>query len=146
MGQKIEVDQSIKIEQTHADTRIGIVRGRQKLLVIIDAGLKRELLRLLRQRGVKDPHVRLFGIFLYLALSDSGILRPGDILVIDEEYPGQEGRLRDILASRLNIDRTLISFTRVGKRSEAHRVAYARRANRIIRYDMRDFRRILALL
>ena len=66
--------------------------------------------------------------------------------MIDEEYPGQEGRLRDMLASRLNIDRTLISFTRVGKRSEAHKVAYTRRADQIIRYDMRDFRRILALL
>ena len=143
---EVEVDQSIKIEQTHADTRIGVVRGRQKLLAIVDADLKRKLLSFLRRRNVKDPHIKLFGIFLYLALRDSGILRPGDILVIDEEYPGQENRLRDILASRLNIDRALISFTRIGKRSEAHRVAYTGRADQIIRYDMRDFHRILALL
>jgi len=50
------------------------------------------------------------------------------------------------LASKLNVDRALISFTRVGKRSEAHRVAYAGRADQVIRYGMRDFRRILALL
>ena len=43
MAVEVEVDQSIKIEQTHADTRIGVVKGHQKLLVVIDAGLKRKL-------------------------------------------------------------------------------------------------------
>ena len=42
------------------------------------------------------------------------MLKPGDILVIGEEYPGQENRLRDMLASRLSIDRALILFMRVG--------------------------------
>jgi len=74
---EVEVDQSIKIEQTHADTRIGIVRGHQKLLVIIDVDLKRKLLSFSRRRNVKDPHIKLFDIFLYLALRDSRILRPG---------------------------------------------------------------------
>ncbi len=43
MAVKVEVDQSIKIEQTHADTRIGVVRGHQKLLVIVDAYLSHTL-------------------------------------------------------------------------------------------------------
>jgi len=146
LGGTIVIDQSIKIEQTQADTRIGIVKGRRRLLVVIDARLKRTLLDFLRRRGVRNPHVRLFGIFICLALMDSGMLEPGNSIVIDEEYPGQEGRLRDMIASRLNIDRALISFARVGHRSEAHRVSYTGRADQVIRYDMRDFRRILALL
>ena len=110
----VEIDQSIKVEQTHADTRIGVVRGDEKLLVVVDADLKRKLLGLLRRRNVRAPHVRLFGVLLHLALRESKMLKPGDILVIGEEYPGQENRLRDMLASRLSIDRALILFMRVG--------------------------------
>ena len=64
--------------------------------------------------------------------------------MIGEEYPGQENRLRDMLASRLSIDRALILFMRVGKRSEAHKVAYRSR-NQVIRCSMRDFHRIVAV-
>ena len=66
--------------------------------------------------------------------------------MIGEEYPGQENRLRDMLASRLSIDRALILFMRIGKRSEAHKVAYTGQANQVIRYSMRDLHRIVAVL
>ena len=61
----IEVDQSIKIEQAHADTRIGIVKGNTSILVLVDARLKRVLLKPARLRGVRNPHMRLLAIILW---------------------------------------------------------------------------------
>jgi len=51
----IEVDQSIKMEQTHADTRIGIVKGSVSILVLMDSKLKRTLFEASRFKRHQEP-------------------------------------------------------------------------------------------
>jgi len=81
----IEVDQSIKIEQTNKDTIVCASRGNESCVVIADRRLKRILIR---KHGARVVRKRLFfNLFaLFAAFAVSKIYREGDAIVLYREY------------------------------------------------------------
>lgn len=122
----IEVDQSIKVEQTAQDTVVGVSNDRQ-CAVIIPRQVKRKLKAEFRRRGIPNQFAyRTFITALVLALEKANYNHLSDV-VIDIEYVGQEGRLRDIFCAMWRKrHRSLphVSFRLIGKKSGAHEVAY----------------------
>jgi len=139
----IEVDQSGKIEQTHADTILAFSNGAQ-YSIRIPASVKRSVLGALEQKrkpsaSKKAIPLRLFAAGLYLLLEDH--LNTCDSIVIDAEYVGHEVDIRGMLLSLIWRSRPAfasdqINFGRVGKKSPAHDLAWSvtrgkRPANRL---------------
>ncbi len=83
---QIFIDQSGKVEQKEFDTVIAAVRDSESSTVILDRRLKREIFG--SERGTKQQKVLdIFSALIFLAVLP--ILRKGDQIVIDREYPGQ---------------------------------------------------------
>lgn len=123
---RIEVDQSIKIEQTHADTIIGIANSKQ-CAVVIPRNIKRKLEKDFRRSGRR----RLFSLRVFIAGVVLGLeyakFKDLSDVVIDIEYVGQDRRLRSIFLemwSRKYDTVPDITFRLIGKRSKAHEVCW----------------------
>jgi hypothetical protein len=123
---EIQVDQSNKVESPH-DTVLACSNGRRHAIVI-QAGVKRDILESLRQRGVsrKRASVYLFAAGLFLLLRD--VADQVDWIMIDEEYPGYAADIKAILLRMLRragkkVDAAVITFSQVGKSSPAHDLA-----------------------
>lgn len=122
----VEVDQSIKIEQTHKDTVIGIANGR-RIAVVIPRKVKRRLRD--EFRGVGRRRLFAYRVFIagvVLALEYANFRNLSDV-IIDIEYPGQERLLNSIFLemwSRRHDAIPTIQFKSIGKRSGAHEVCY----------------------
>jgi len=123
----VEVDQSIKIGDTHAPTVIAMADDTERALLIPTIA-KRICIRTLRGRWKSKtlPYFRLFAAALFLLLGEH--LEHGYRIIIDVEYPGHEGDIKsDLLLfcrrAGLVVDPDLIHFAQVGKHSPAHRVA-----------------------
>lgn len=122
----VQVDQSVKIEQTHADTVIGISNGKQ-CAAIIPRKIKRKLEDKFRQAGRR----RLFSLRTFIAGVVLGLekmkMKNLSDVVIDIEYVGQERRLSSIFLemwSRNHDTVPDVSFKLIGKRSKAHEVCW----------------------
>ena len=123
----IEVDQSIKIEDTSGHTVLALADG-ETFAVIVPAAVKRECLELLRRQGsqARVNVVRVFSAALFLLLESR--LERADRIVIDPEYAGHEDTIKGMLLSwararRLDCHPGRIVFANVGKHSPAHRKA-----------------------
>lgn len=123
---KVEADQSIKIEQTHADTIIGVSNSKE-CAIVIPRQIKRKLKRDFRDAGIPRLFAyRTFIAGLVLALEYAKFKHLSDI-VIDIEYVGQERRLRSIFLEMWSWRHEKIpdvSFHLIGKKSRAHKVGY----------------------
>lgn len=122
----VEIDQSIKIEQTHADTIIGIANSKQ-VAVCITRQIKRKLEKDFR----KVDRRRLFSLRTFIAGCVLGLeyakYKNLSDVVIDIEYVGQERRLRSIFVemwSRRHDSEPDVSFRLIGKGSKAHEVCW----------------------
>ena len=118
---KVEVDQSVRIEELTRDTIVAIANKELEYAVCLPTRLKRQLYELFRLRGMRKK----FGPWVF-AVVVSQLLKKSNIkvsdVVIDIEYPGYE---RDILEIIKNMYPDMyISFTSVGKNSPAHEKAY----------------------
>jgi hypothetical protein len=118
---KVEVDQSVRIEELRRDTILAVANKQFQYAVRFPAHLKRQLYELFRLRGMRKK----FGPWVFAAaaaqLLEKSNVRVSDV-VIDIEYPGYE---RDILTIIKNIHSDIyVSFTTVGKNSPAHEKAY----------------------
>ena len=123
----VEVDQSIKIEQTNHDTALAFSDGiRHRILV--PARVKREAISYLRTRGkyAKRLYLWLFVLALYHLLKD--YLNQLTVVVVDVEYPGNEENIKGLLLHLLH-RRTRhlprIICQRISRRSAAHKAAIA---------------------
>ena len=136
---KIEIDQSIKIEQTSKDTIIGL-SNKKTFTVLIKAKTKRKLQEEFRKRGKPRLFVyRTFiaGVVLLLRYAKIDNLAQ---IVIDQEYFGNERVLTSMFLemwSRYFETIPEISFGRIGKKSNAHNISYLTmkgeyKANRIL--------------
>ena len=119
---KIEVDQSEKLEQTSRDTVIAFSNGEQ-YSILIESGLKQNLFR---NRKSKLFKLKLFAVCLYLLLKDK--IEGKELIVIDEEYSGNDIFIKDFLLRLIrksfpDFDRRSIIFGRVTKKSNAHDLA-----------------------
>ena len=122
---RIEVDQSGKIEQTDMDTVVAF-RNSEQYSVLLKKKIKAEILTEYRNK-YKDIHYRIFAILVFYCIKNH--LHKIELIVIDIEYEGKEGDikrnlLRSIWKSYPNFDKKLINFSNIGKKSNAHRVAY----------------------
>ena len=124
----VEVDQSIKIEQTSKDTILAFSNDEQ-VAILIPAKVKRQVLVRLKAKGKPMPVARLmlFSAGLCLLLREAA--QNLTAITIDQEYPGHEANIRGMLLRFLRkigmrIDKEGIVFARLGKRSKAHERAW----------------------
>jgi hypothetical protein len=138
-----DIDMSGRIEETNRPTAIAIangttdcvfISGRDKRLAI--ASLKQSR----PQRSRSHIHILIFSSLLYLLLEpNTGQL---STVFIDPEYPGYDGMIKNRVMSLLEqagkpVEKHQLIFKRVGKKSPAHKAAYAvfkglRSADRVI--------------
>lgn len=124
---EVEVDQSIKIEQTSRDTFIGLSNN-NVFVVRVRNKVKRKLQREFRSRGKPRLFVyRTFIAAIVLALKHAKF-RNLSRVVIDVEYVGQNQFLKEIFwemwikVSRTDFD---VHFREIGKRSLAHEACFS---------------------
>lgn len=122
----IQVDQSIKIEQSGA-TILAFSNG-ISFAIIIPASVKKVALLVLKDKGKPKDTARnlLFCACLYLLLRD--YLEQLAEIVIDEEYTGHDHNIRSFLLeyirrNGLAFESERIVFARIGKRSRADKKA-----------------------
>lgn len=125
---KIEVDQSGKIEDTATDTVIAF-SNEDNYSVLIKAATKRSCLHNLRKRGKtgKSIYRKIFSVGLYLLLKNH--IKKNDSVIIDVEYSGRSDSIKENLINLFKSERAKISsnnlrFTRIGRKSNAHNIAY----------------------
>jgi hypothetical protein len=133
MRYRVEVDQSIKIEEA-GPTVVAFANGITHA-ILVPSKAKQAALRTLQARGKTKniAHMMLWAACLYLLLRDHFDLI--DSVVIDTEYTGQEATIRDFLLAHIwrtnpKFPRERIVFMQVGKKSPAHRKANAVRERR----------------
>ncbi len=142
MEMRIQIDQSVKIEETHRDTVIGLCNS-VEFSVTIPAKVKRKLQEDFRRRGKRRLFMyRTFAAGLVLLLRYASFKNLPSV-TIDEEYPGHASLLRSMILemwTRLEKEIFVFTFSRVGKRSGAHRVAHdtvigKRKTNKLLSYS-----------
>jgi len=124
----VEVDQSIKIEQTSKDTILAVSNDEQ-VAILIPAKVKRQVLAHLKVRGKPAPVARLMLFSAGLCMLLREVAQSLTTITIDQEYPGHEADIRGMLLRFLwkigvRMDKEGIVFARVGKRSKAHEQAW----------------------
>ncbi|MEK6983943.1 MAG: hypothetical protein AABX33_05195 [Nanoarchaeota archaeon] len=122
---KIEVDQSGKIEQTDIDSVVAF-RNDEQYSVLLKKKIKVEILTEYRNKHV-DIHYRLFAILIFYCIRNH--LHRIQLIVIDVEYERREADIKKHLLGFIrkeyfDFDKNLIIFSRIGKNSNAHRIAY----------------------
>ena len=121
----IEIDQSGKIEQTDMDTIVAF-RNSEQYSVLLKKKIKVDILNRYRNK-FKDVHYRLFAILVFYCIKN--YLHKIQLIVIDIEYERRDidikkHLIRFIWKEYSNFDKKLIKFSRIGKDSRAHRLAY----------------------
>jgi hypothetical protein len=123
----VEVDQSGKIERTSHDTVVAFSNDFD-YAILIPARVKREIIATLKSRGKRRAHLLLFATVLYELLRDH--LEQLDSITVDVEYEGSEPYiklelLRLIWQANPDYPGERINFSRIGKKSAAHKRALA---------------------
>lgn len=124
---KVEIDQSGKIEHLDTPTIVALSNDDAKAL-IIKASVKRRLLQQLFSglTSKNDIIPLVFAVAVFLLIDVSHI---NTVIIIDEEYTGKDALIAQALTKLLNRKfgnkwRGSIRFSRIGKRSSAHRLAW----------------------
>ncbi len=124
---KIEIDQSIKIENTNKTTCIAFSNSINHV-ASISAREKKKVQTFFRKTGKR----RMFVLFTFTAmvyLLIKTYLKDGMTIVIDKEYPGYEKligqKLKEFIAENTRKENCRIQFSLVGKKSGAHLAAYS---------------------
>lgn len=120
-----QIDQSGKIEDTAKDTVVGISNG-WSYTIKLRAKAKRQLQERCRANLQGRLFVyRTFAALIFLLIKNAKIILVD--IVIDQEYPGKEKIIKDILLEFLrknNLPEPHISFARIGSRPKVHYLAY----------------------
>jgi hypothetical protein len=137
----VEVDQSVKLENTAKATVIALANGKTHIIVI-PASVKVVCIERLRSRGIESFRqiTMLFATSLYLLLKEHmGELQQ---IVVDVEYQGHTEFIKSHLMNLFRRDGLIVRsdqivFAHVGKESPAHKTAILvtrrkRRPDRII--------------
>lgn len=123
----LEVDQSRKIEQSGPTTLA--FSNHEWGTIQVSAQVKRRVLRLLREQGHnRQTAVNMtFAAMLALLLRD--VIERTDRVIIDDEYTGHRGSVKNQMLQYLRkmeieVRPGVIVFGFVGKHSPAHELAY----------------------
>lgn len=149
MRHRVEVDQSIKIEDTGA-TVLAFANG-ISAAVIIPGPVKRAALDTLLVRGKSKQIARLMLFAAGLALLLQDHLDELESVVIDVEYEGHEAPIREFLLIYIwqahpEFEPWRIIFKSVGKRSMAHAKANAVRHGKDRGFRKLTEKEVLALV
>jgi len=124
----VEVDQSVKIEQTQGGTVLAFSDDVERA-ILVTAEVKRVCQQELRARGVKPGMIalRMFAAGLLLLLE--GQMEGIGSVTIDTEYEGKEGEIKGLLLRFIlewipTFSKEAIIFRRVGRQSRAHILAW----------------------
>lgn len=143
-----QIDQSNKVEQTEKDSVVALSNG-VRLTVLMRAKDKRSLQEEFRVRGKPRNFILFtFSLLLVYLLKHAKLVVP---VKIDLEYKDRESIIREKLilySKRLgyDLDRSLITFKSVGKRSPAHKLAgkvTARKQNPDLRVTAKEAMEII---
>lgn len=145
---KIYIDQSGKIENTNKHTILALSND-QKCSVLIPAKIKRQLLEIFRMKGNKKRFIfRTFAAGIFILLKYAKLNNKE--IVIDMEYPGRDKQIKIFLETMTSKDAMSFEFVfqRIGKKSDAHHIAYQTnkkrlQANKIV--NLKEIRQILSL-
>jgi hypothetical protein len=109
------------------DTTLAYSNDKQKA-ILIPAAVKRDVMNCLRREGKNDKTAILlmFAAGLFLLLRD--VIAQANLVIIDQEYEGNEGIIKNRLLQMLRADGRNISpdtlvFGNVGRHSQAHHLA-----------------------
>jgi len=119
--QRLEIDQSVRIEELNRNTVIGITNGINGVSYIIPRKAKRHFNEQFRREG--KPRQCAPTIFAVAIVTSLQLLKiqPSQ-LVIDDEYSGHE-RIIMALINSFYPD-SIITIERIGRHSLAHAAAY----------------------
>ena len=118
---KIEVDQSVRVEELTRDTILGIANERVSFTIVIPRRAKRVLHEKFRRQGKPKK----FAPYVFAAAISEALQRApfqSSDVVIDIEYPGYEQEILEIVKRRH--PEIEVYFTSIGKKSPAHFAAY----------------------
>ncbi len=119
------IDQSGKIEKTNKDTVIGVANSKT-FSIRLSGKIKRQLQEKCRANHQGQQFIyRTFAALVFLLIK--GHLKIMTDLIIDNEYPGKEKIIREILLEflrKFNLPEPHISFGQIGNHPRVHYVAY----------------------
>jgi hypothetical protein len=147
----VEIDQSGKIEKTNKPTAVAFSDSQMGGSVLVPQEVKKLAFTYLEERFGRDK-INIIRIF---AASTVVLLRAYNLkvasLIIDREYPGYDPILKNLIVDYgrklgLQLDAEDISIQEIGKKSEAHWLAYdvftkKKKAGRTI--QLRDLLKVL---
>lgn len=120
---KYQIDQSGKIEQTWVNTVICLSDGSSDTLLVL-AKTKRQIQEIFRRNG----QIRNYILFTFCAVLSVILKRNLKIknVIIDKEYYGKEAIIKEILTEMLKTNNHLpeINFSNIGRKANAHSLAY----------------------
>jgi len=125
---RIEIDQSVKIENTNRKTIIAFSTADSSMqgAAVISARDKKLIQTYFR--SIKKPRLFIyitFVVLIFLMVKDT--IKGYDQIVIDREYPGYDNfiiqTLRNLLAEQ-KIKNVSISISQIGRKSPAHDLAW----------------------
>lgn len=120
---KVYIDQSGKIEDTNKLTIVAFANKKAKTLMISSVE-KQKLMKTMRilDHPKKTFIYKAFAGLVFLLLRGENIKE----VIIDKEYPGHEPLIKDILLQlfkKNKLQTPYIEFKRIGKQSQAHKIA-----------------------
>ncbi|MFH1713419.1 MAG: hypothetical protein ABH896_04550 [Candidatus Jacksonbacteria bacterium] len=122
---QVQIDQSGKIEFTSKHTVLAL-SNKYNHSILISAKVKRRAQEFFRKHGRPNLFVyQTFAIGVYLLLRTK--LNEIDAVIIDQEYPGHEKTIKSMICELLSLSKLKmpeIIFQRIGKASNAHKMAY----------------------
>ncbi len=144
----IEIDQSVKIEQTAQNTILAMANS-MRYTILIPANVKRKLIAVQRKQGKSrnTARYRLFaaGLFVLLRPHLPEIIKHDEQIMIDPEYIGQDSKIKSMLLrhahnAEFDLQARSVFFAPVGKSSNAHRAGWRVQrgldsANHVVRFD-----------
>lgn len=123
----IEIDQSIKIDDTNDDT-ILTYSNEKHYSVLIPTSIKREILKELYQKQKNKVifKIKFFCSGLIHLLRD--VIKENIIITIDNEFDGRENDVKGILLNLIwkinpQFDKRDLRIKEIGKKSRAHEIA-----------------------
>ena len=141
---KFEVDQSGRIEETNRLTVISIASKDYSYTVKIDSKIK----RVIQKKFQKIGKPKMFGVYgfttgLIILLKLSKV--KNSVVVIDIEYDGYNKVISNELTknTKQNLE---FRFTNIGKKSPAHKTAYAvfkKRSKQDYKIDLDEFDKLV---
>ncbi|MBR9675968.1 hypothetical protein GOV05_03095 [Candidatus Woesearchaeota archaeon] len=118
----ISVDQSGKVEATSVDTVLALNSTDIQYSILIPKKIKQEIFGRCKKQYKKKIMIKTFSYSLYLLLKKK--VQKNSIIVIDDEYPKHGKNIKNYLATKLKFDAHQITIGNIGKKDEAHRIAY----------------------